>query len=125
MRCTDRPSKAFAHAKKAANAARRLALTPLAATDADRTKNADRAKVRAGPPECVIDAVPDAVAFWRAMGFSNRGGADSPTTAVMRKLCGDVAMSMTLLEDPPTPRGHEWWFEKPEEQRGYWSDDSW
>ena len=30
----------------------------------------------------------------------------------MRKLCGDVAMSMTLLEDPPTPRGHEWWFEK-------------
>jgi len=89
----------------------------------DRARRA--AKVRAGPPECVIDAVPDAVAFWRAMGFSNRGGADSPTTAVMRKLCGDVAMSMTLLEDPPTPRGHEWWFEKPEEEKGYWSDDSW
>ena len=35
-------------------------------------------------------------------------------------------MAATLLEDQPTPRGHEWWFEKPkEEPKGYWSDDSW
>jgi GNAT superfamily N-acetyltransferase len=90
----------------------------------DRARRA--AEVRAGPPECVIDAVPNAVAFWRAMGFVNHGRPDSPTTAVMRKIAGDVAMALTLLEDPPTPRGHEWWFEKPkEEKKGYWSDDSW
>jgi len=64
---------------------------------------------RAGPPEYVIDALPGSVPFWRAIGFAPAGGADSPTTAVMRRLCGDVAMAVDLLEDPPAPSGDEWW----------------
>lgn len=63
----------------------------------------------AGPPEYVIDALPGSVPFWRALGFQPAGGADSPTTGVMRRLCGDVAMALDLLDDPPTPRGDEWW----------------
>ena len=57
----------------------------------------------AGPPEYVIDALPGSVPFWRAIGFAPAGGADSPTTAVMRRLCGDVAMAVDLLEDLPAP----------------------
>ena len=63
----------------------------------------------AGPPEYVIDALPGSVPFWRALGFAPCGGKDSPTTRVMRRLCGDVAMAVDLLEDPPEPRGDEWW----------------
>ena len=63
----------------------------------------------AGPPEYVIDALPSSVPFWETLGFKPCGGTDSPTTRVMRRLCGDVAMAVDLLEDPPEPRGDEWW----------------
>ena len=63
----------------------------------------------AGPPEYVIDALPSSVPFWETLGFKPCGGKDSPTTRVMRRLCGDVAMAVDLLEDPPEPRGDEWW----------------
>ena len=73
----------------------------------------DRAKIAAlalaGPPEYRVDSVPSATSFWRALGFEARGGSDSPTTRVMRRLCGDVSMVLTLVEDPPTPVGDEWW----------------
>lgn len=73
----------------------------------------DRAKIAAlalaGPPEYRVDVVPSATAFWRALGFEASGGSDSPTTRVMRRLCGDVSMALTLVEDPPTPVGDEWW----------------
>jgi GNAT superfamily N-acetyltransferase len=63
----------------------------------------------AGPPEYVIDALPSSVPFWETLGFTPCGGKDSPTTRVMRRLCGDVAMAVDLLLDPPEPRGDEWW----------------
>ena len=72
----------------------------------------------AGPPEYVIDALPGSVPFWRAIGFAPAGGADSPTTRVMRRLCGDVAMAVDLLEDPPAPSGDEWWVPAREKRFG-------
>jgi GNAT superfamily N-acetyltransferase len=69
------------------------------------------AAARAGPPEYIVDALPSSVPFWRSLGFLPAGGSDSPTTKVMRRLCGDVAMAFELLEDPPAPNGNEWWLE--------------
>ena len=77
----------------------------------DRARAA--AVTRAGPPTYDVDAVPAAVAFWTALGFERaKTGADSPTTKVMRRLCGDVAMTLELVADPPEPEGGEWWAPK-------------
>ena len=77
----------------------------------DRARAA--AVTRAGPPTYDVDAMPAAVAFWTALGFERaKTGADSPTTKVMRRLCGDVAMTLELVADPPEPEGGEWWAPK-------------
>ena len=74
----------------------------------------DAARVRAGPPEYLIDAIPGAVAFWTRLGFQATSGRDSPTTAVMRRMCNDTAMVLTLLDESeaPKPEGNEWWLKK-------------
>ena len=72
----------------------------------------DAAKQGVGPPEYLIDAVPGAVAFWTNLGFVITSGRDSPTTAVMRRMCNDTAMVYKLLDDPPQPKGDEWWMKK-------------
>ena len=62
----------------------------------------------AGPPEYVIDALPSSVSFWKSCGFKSATGSDSPTTKVMRRLCGDVAMQFDLLDEPLEIKGDEW-----------------
>ena len=78
----------------------------------DRAREA--ARVRAGPPEYLIDAIPGAVAFWTRLGFVATSGRDSPTTAVMRRMCNDTAMVYQLLDhsEAPEPEGAEWWLKK-------------
>lgn len=72
----------------------------------------EAAKVRAGPPEYLIDAIPGAIAFWTRLEFVATSGRDSPTTAVMRRMCNDTAMVYQLLDDAPEPEGAEWWLKK-------------
>ena len=98
---------------------RRMGLGALVARAfIDRAREA--ARVRAGPPEYVIDAVPDAVAFWTRLGFNTTSGRDSPTTAVMRRMCNDTAMVLPLLDESeaPEPEGNEWWLKKYRQGQG-------
>ena len=77
--------------------------------DALKKRAKAAALISAGPPEYVIDALPSSVSFWKSCGFKSATGSDSPTTKVMRRLCGDVAMQFDLLDEPLEIKGDEWW----------------
>ena len=80
------------------------------ADDTSRARSSIRRGVLAlktGPPEYRVDSVPPRRRFFARWVSRRAEGLDSPTTRVMRRLCGDVSMVLTLVEDPPTPVGDE------------------